>query len=95
MKLGVAYSMLNDNGEMELSRAERRKLKARRNRKRFLKIAKSVLAIECGVLLIEGLYRFGTVIRGYNSFGGESLLVVAGVAYFLYWGYQKAKYGRG
>lgn len=67
----------------EASEAERKqKIRKRQKYIRFRSIARKIFALELGVIGIEALYRFGSVIRGYNSFGGESLvlIVLAGLA---------------
>ena len=67
--------------------AEARKSSAiRQHRKysRWLGAARKVLLVELAVILFEGAYRFGYVIRGYNSFGGESLFLMALAAFSVY-----------
>ncbi len=44
---------------------------------RWMKWARRVLLVEMAVILFEAMYRFGSVVRGYNSFGGESVLLLA------------------
>ncbi len=58
---------------------DERALNVKKNRRysRFLKWARRILLVELAVIGIEALYRFGSVIRGYNSFGGESLVLIA------------------
>ena len=62
-------------GKYEIQRDRER----RRNRKhaRFMRISRWVLLIEMAVIIFEGMYRFGEVVRGYPSFGGESLVLMA------------------
>ena len=62
----------------EAIEAERnQKIKKRQKYLRFRGIARKVIALEVGVIGIEALYRFGHIIRGYNSIGGESLVLIA------------------
>lgn len=64
--------------EDEADTAERNsRIKKRQRYLRFRGIARKVIALEVGVIGIEALYRFGHLIRGYNSFGGESLVLIA------------------
>lgn len=53
------------------------RIKKRQRYLRFRGIARKVIALEVGVIGIEALYRFGHIIRGYNSIGGESLVLIA------------------
>ena len=67
----------------EAIEAERnQKIRKRQKYIRFRSIARTIFALELGVIGIEALYRFGHIIRGYNSIGGESLvlIVLAGAA---------------
>lgn len=60
--------------------AEVEDLKKKRQRQRnarWMKWARRILMIEMSVILFEGMYRFGYAIRGYNSFGGESMVILA------------------
>lgn len=64
--------------EDEADTAERNnRIKKRQRYLRFRGIARKVIALEVGVIGIEALYRFGHIIRGYNSIGGESLVLIA------------------
>lgn len=62
---------------------------ARRKTARFVRAAKKVLAVEFAVVGFEALYRLGSLIRGYNSFGGESMLILAALAVYAYWQHKK------
>lgn len=53
------------------------RIKRRQRYLRFRSIARKIFALELGVIGIEALYRFGSVIRGYDSIGGESLVLIA------------------
>ena len=60
--------------------AEVEDLKKKRQRQRnarWMKWARRILMVELAVILFEGMYRFGYAIRGYNSFGGESMVILA------------------
>jgi hypothetical protein len=64
--------------EDEQEDVERNKTKRKRQRNaRWMKWARRVLMVELGVILIEGMFQFGHLVRGYNSFGGESLVLLA------------------
>ena len=70
----------------EAIEAERNtRIKKRQKYIRFRGIARKVIALEVGVIGIEALYRFGHIIRGYNSFGGESLVLIALVGAALWY----------
>lgn len=62
---------------------------ARRKTARFARVAKKVLLVEFTVVGFEALYRLGGLIRGYNSFGGESMLILAALAVYAYWQHKK------
>ena len=51
--------------------------RARRHNARWMKWARRILLAEIAVIGFEAMYRFGSLIRGYDSFGGESLLLIA------------------
>lgn len=53
------------------------RIKKRQRFLRFRGAARKILLVELGVIGIEALYHFGALIRGYNSFGGESLVLIA------------------
>lgn len=75
----------NGQSQEDHQEAERlRKGRQRRRHARWMKWARRVLLVELGIILFEGMYQFGNVIRGYNSFGGESLLLLALIG-FLAW----------
>ena len=63
----------DDHEEAERSRKGR----ARRRNARWMKWARRILLAELAVILFEGCYQFGHLIRGYNSFGGESIALLA------------------
>lgn len=59
---------------------ESKRIKVKRQRRhyaRWMKWARRILLAEMFVIGFEGLYQFGRLIRGYNSFGGESILLIA------------------
>jgi len=62
-----------DHAEAERSRKGRQ----RRRNARWMKWARRILMVELGVVLFEGCYQFGHLVRGYNSFGGESVALLA------------------
>ena len=69
----------------DLDEAER--IREKRQRKRnasWMKWAKRVLMMEMAVILFEAMYQFGCVIRGYNSFGGESLVLIGLIGFFAW-----------
>ena len=59
----------------------------RRKNARWMKWARRVLLVELAVIVFEAMYQFGYVIRGYNSFGGESL-VLLGLIGFSAWQFR-------
>lgn len=63
--------------------------RANRKNNRFLRIARKVLAVELAVILIEGMYHMGHFFRGYDSFGGESLLLLALIGGAVFWARRK------
>lgn len=70
-------------GKYEIRRdAERRR---QRKNNRFMRIARKALAVELTFVLIEGMYHFGSVVRGYDSLGGEALLVFALIGAAVVW----------
>ena len=78
--------------EDDIQNAERTtEIKKRRRYARFLKWARRILLVELTVISMEGLYRFGGLIRGYNSFGGESLVLIALAGCAAYWFWERAK----
>ena len=66
----------------EVRKAER---ETRRRNAKFMRIVKPIFAVECAVVLIEGLYRMGGLFRGYPSFGGEGMLVLALIGAGIYY----------
>lgn len=58
---------------------DERALNVKKNRRysRFLKWARRILLVELAVIGFEGLFRFGSLIRGYDSIGGEGILLIA------------------
>lgn len=52
-------------------------LKQSRKDTRWMNRVRRILLVEMAVILFEAMYRFGSVVRGYNSFGGESVLLLA------------------
>lgn len=64
--------------EEDAMEAERAALQKKRQRfLRFLRAARKVLAVEAAVIGVEALYHFGSLIRGYDSIGGEALIILA------------------
>lgn len=51
---------------------------------RFLKWARRILFVEAAVIGFEGLYQLGSLVRGYPSIGGESMVIVALFAFAAY-----------
>lgn len=69
------WSYQNEDDAIEAERCTR--IKKRQRFLRFRSAARKILLVELGVIGIEVLYHFGALIRGYNSFGGESLVLIA------------------
>lgn len=64
--------------EDDIQNAERTtEIKKHRRYARFLKWARRILLVELAVIGFEGLFRFGSLIRGYDSIGGEGILLIA------------------
>lgn len=51
-------------------------IKKRRRYARFLKWARRILLVEMAVIGFESLSKFGCLVRGYPSIGGEGILLV-------------------
>jgi hypothetical protein len=71
--------------------AEREAIReTRRKNAKFMRVVKKILTVEFAVIGFEALYRLGGLVRGYNSFGGESMLIIAGLmACAFYTHYKK------
>ena len=74
------YQKADDIAEDEINS----RIRKRQRYIRFRSAARKILLVELGVIGIEALWKFGGLIRGYNSFGGESLLLIA-LAGFALW----------
>ena len=54
-----------------------RKGRQRRRNARWMKWARRVLLAELAVILFEGMFQFGDLVRGYPSIGGEGIALLA------------------
>lgn len=70
-----------------------RELETKKNRRhaRFLKWARRILLVEATCIGVEVLYKLGHFVRGYDSIGGEGLLVIALAGCAAYWFWERAK----
>ena len=57
------------------------KRKKRRRYANWLKWARRILMVELAVILWEGMFQFGHLVRGYSSVGGESIALLALIGY--------------
>ncbi len=70
-----------------------RELEVKKNRRhaRFLKWARRILLAEATCIGVEVLYKLGHFVRGYDSIGGEGLLVIALAGAAAYWFWERAR----